>query len=275
MDGQVASAVVERRIEMSELIEATRDGEIVTITLNNPVKRNALSMQAWAQLTYILEEISADDTVRCIVIRGAGDKAFAAGADISEFSKVRANAEQAAEYGKATALALDTLANCLHPTIALIQGACTGGGLEIAAACDIRIANESSKFGVPINRLGFPFAYPELEPVMKVVGRANVLDLLLSGRIIGADEALRMGLVTQLVADKAVVKAAYDLAGRMVAAAPLSMRYTKRFVNRLTNNPAQLSAEELAESYALCDSEDYAEGVRAFLAKEKPAFKGR
>ena len=275
MDGQVASAVVERRIEMSELIEATRDGEIVTIILNNPVKRNALTMQAWAQLTYILKEISADDTVRCIVIRGAGDKAFAAGADISEFSKVRANAEQAAEYGKATALALDTLANCLHPTIALIQGACTGGGLEIAAACDIRIANESSKFGVPINRLGFPFAYPELEPVMKVVGRANVLDLLLSGRIIGADEALRMGLVTQLVADKAVVKAAYDLAGRMVAAAPLSMRYTKKFVNRLTNNPAQLSAEELAESYALCDSEDYAEGVRAFLAKEKPAFKGR
>ena len=146
---------------MSELIEATRDGGIVTITLNNPVKRNALTMQAWAQLAYILEEISADDTVRCIVIRGAGDKAFAAGADISEFSEVRANAEQAAEYGKATALALETLANCLHPTIALIQGACTGGGLEIAAACDIRIANESSKFGVPINRLGFPFAYPE------------------------------------------------------------------------------------------------------------------
>ena len=275
MDEQVASAVVERRIEVSELIEATREGEIVTITLNNPDKRNALTMQAWAQLTHTLEKIGMDDTVRCIVIRGAGDKAFAAGADISEFSKVRANAEQAAEYGKATALALDTLANCLHPTIALIQGACTGGGLEIAAACDIRIANESSKFGVPINRLGFPFAYPELEPVMKVVGRANVLDLLLSGRIIGADEALRMGLVTQLVADKAVVKAAYDLAGRMVAAAPLSMRYTKRFVNRLTNNPAQLSAEELAESYALCDSEDYAEGVRAFLAKEKPAFKGR
>ena len=275
MDEQVAGAVVERRIDMSELIEATRDGEILTITLNNPDKRNALTMQAWTQLAHTLAQISTDETVRCIVIRGAGDKAFAAGADISEFSVVRANAEQAAEYGKATALALDTLVNCLHPTIALIQGACTGGGLEIAAACDIRIANESSKFGVPISRLGFPFAYPELEPVMKVVGRANVLDLLLSGRIIGAEEALRMGLVTQLVSDDAVVKAAYDLAGRMAAAAPLSMRYTKKFVNRLTNDPAPLSTEELAESYALCDSEDYTEGVRAFLAKEKPAFKGR
>ena len=260
---------------MSELIEATRDGEIVTITLNNPDKRNALTKQAWVQLAHTLEQISMNETVRCIVMRGAGDKAFAAGADISEFSEVRANAEQAAEYGKATALALDTLVNCLHPTIALIQGACTGGGLEIAAACDIRIANKSAKFGVPINRLGFPFAYPELEPVMRVVGRANVLDLLLSGRIIGAEEALRMGLVAQLVPDEVVVKAAYDLAGRMAAAAPLSMRYTKKFVNRLSNNPALLSAEELAESYAPCDSEDYAEGVRAFLAKEKPTFKGR
>ena len=160
MDEQVAGAVVERRIDMSELIEATRDGEILTITLNNPDKRNALTMQAWAQLAHTLAQISMDETVRCIVIRGAGDKAFAAGADISEFPEVRANAEHAAEYGKATALALDILVNCLHPTIALIQGACTGGGLEIAATCDIRIANQSSKFGVPINRIGHPFAYP-------------------------------------------------------------------------------------------------------------------
>lgn len=260
---------------MSDPIRTARDGNIATITLNNPEKRNALTMRAWSRLASALASVSIDKTLRCVVIRGAGDKAFAAGADISEFPDVRANAEQAAEYGKATALALDALVDCLHPTIALIQGACTGGGLEIAAACDIRVAGRSSKFGAPINRIGHPFAYPEMEPVLRAVGRANVLDLLLTGRIIDADEALRMGLVTQVAADEAVEATAYGLARRMAEAAPMSMRYTKKFVNRLTSNPAPLTAEELAESYAPCDSEDYAEGVRAFLAKEKPAFKGR
>lgn len=260
---------------MSNPILTERDGDIVTITLNNPDKRNALTMQAWTRLAYAVAPVSMDSSVRCIVIRGAGDRAFAAGADISEFPDVRANSEQAAEYGRATAMALDALVNCLHPTIALIQGACTGGGLEIACCCDIRIANRSAKFGVPINRIGHPFAYPELEPVLQVAGRANVLDLLLTGRIIDAEEALRMGLVTQVHADDAVEAEAMALAARMAEAAPLSMRHTKKFVNRLTGNPAPLSAEELAESYAPCDSEDYAEGVRAFLAKEKPAFQGR
>ncbi|MEK9721937.1 MAG: enoyl-CoA hydratase-related protein [Rhodospirillaceae bacterium] len=259
---------------MSDLIQTERDGGVVTLTINNPEKRNALTMRAWSRLAYALAPLSQDASVRCIVIRGAGDRAFAAGADISEFPDVRADSQQAAEYGKATAMALDALVNCLHPTIALIQGACTGGGLEIACCCDIRIANRSAKFGVPINRIGHPFAYPELQPVLKVAGRANVLDLLLTGRIVDAEAALRMGLVTEVVDDAAVEQAAYDLAGRMAEAAPLSMRYTKKFVNRLTNNPGPLTSEEMAESYAPCDSEDYAEGVRAFLAKEKPAFQG-
>jgi len=258
---------------MADLILTERHGGIVTITLNAPEKRNALTLKAWSSLAYTIAPLSLDDSVRCIIVRGAGDKAFAAGADLSEFPEVRANAEQAAHYARTMGPALDALMNCQHPTIALIQGACTGGGLEIASCCDIRIANTSAKFGVPINRIGHPFAYPELEPVMKVIGRANVLDLLLSGRIVGAEEALRMGMVTQVVEDAEAT--ALALAQRMAAAAPLSLRYTKKFVNRLTNNPAPLSAEELAESYAPCDSEDYAEGVRAFLAKENPAFKGR
>ena len=259
---------------MSEVIQVERERAIVTITLNNPDKRNALTMMAWSRLASALIPLSSDETVRCVIIRGAGEKAFAAGADISEFPDVRANAQQAMEYGEITAQALEALVNCVHPTVALIQGACTGGGLEIAAACDIRIANASAKFGVPINRLGHPLAYPEMKPVLRTVGRANVLDLLLTGRIIGAEEALRMGLVSQVVADGVIEATVYNLVERMAEAAPLSIRYTKRFVNRLTNNPNPLNENELAESYALCDSEDYAEGVRAFLAKETPVFKG-
>jgi len=260
---------------MSDIILSERDGDIVTITINNPEKRNALSKAAWSRLAYVLVPIATDMSVRCVIIRGAGDKAFAAGADISEFAEVRSTAEQAAAYGEETNMALDALIQCPHPTIAMIQGACTGGGLEIACCCDMRIANKSARFGVPINRIGHPFAYPELEPVMKVAGRAVVLDLLLSGRIINADEAFLRGLVSRLVADDAIEEEVAKLARSIAAAAPLSMRGTKKFVNRLSHDSSPLTAEEVAESYAACDSEDYAEGVRAFLAKEKPAFKGR
>ncbi|MDD9876221.1 MAG: enoyl-CoA hydratase-related protein [Magnetovibrio sp.] len=260
---------------MSDLVLTERDGDIVTVVLNNPEKRNALPMAAWSRLAYTIAPLALDDSVRCIVVRGAGDKAFAAGADISEFPDVRANSEQAAKYGAATAQALDVLVNCPHPTIAMIQGACTGGGLEIACCCDIRMANRSAKFGVPINRIGHPFAYPELEPVMRVAGRAVVLDLLLTGRIIDAEEALRLGLVGQVCDDDALEAEVGGLAESIAAAAPLSNRATKKFVNRLGADPSPLTADEIAESYAACDSEDYAEGVRAFLAKEKPAFQGR
>ena len=260
---------------MDDVIQMRREGYTATITLNNPEKRNALTILAWRALADALNSLSADKTIRCVIIRGAGDKAFAAGADISEFPNVRSNAEQAKEYGKATSLALKAVVECMHPTIALIEGACTGGGLEIATACDIRFANTSSKFGVPINRLGHPLAYPEMRPVLMAIGRANLLDLLLTGRIIRAEEALRMGLVTQVFPDDAIENEVYEMACSISEAAPLSNRYTKKFVNRLTANLSPLNEEELEESYTLCDSDDYAEGVRAFLAKEKPVFKGR
>ena len=260
---------------MSDLILSERDGDVVTITLNNPEKRNALPLAAWSRLMYVIAPLALDETVRCIVIRGAGDRAFAAGADISEFPDVRANAKQAAKYTEATSMALNTLSHCPHPTVAMIQGACTGGGLEIASCCDIRVANTSARFGVPINRIGHPFAYPELEAVLRIAGRAAILDLLLTGRIINAEEALRMGLVSQVFDDDAFTAEVEKLVAAIANAAPLSNRYTKKFVNRLTTNPAPLTAEEIAESYAPCDSEDYAEGFRAFLAKEKPVFNGR
>jgi len=260
---------------MPDPILVERDGAIATVILNNPERRNALSRAAWAVLADVMSEISADLDLRCVVIKGAGDKAFAAGADIAEFATERSNAEQAAAYGDDTARALDALINCPHPTIAMIEGACTGGGLEIACCCDLRICNASARFGVPINRIGHPFAYPELAPVLQVAGRAAVLELLLEGRVVDAAWAETRGLVTRVVADDDIAADVAKTAGHIAAMAPLSMRGTKKFVNRLTLKPGPLTEAELAESYAACDSEDYAEGVRAFMAKEKPAFKGR
>jgi enoyl-CoA hydratase/carnithine racemase len=259
---------------MSDTILVSRDGPVATVVLNNPDKLNALNRAAWVRLNDVMGELSAADDVRCIVVRGAGDKAFASGADISEFPAERANAAQARVYGGATAGALGAVLGCRHPTVAMILGVCTGGGLEIACACDLRISGESGRFGAPINRLGHAMAYPEMEVVRRVAGDAVVLELLLEGCILGAREAAAKGLLTRVVADEAVEEEAYAAARRIAEGAPLAARCNKRFVRRL-GEPEPLTAAETDESYALCDSEDYREGLRAFLAKEKPSFRGR
>ncbi len=259
---------------MSDPIQVARQGAIATIVLNNPDKRNALAKESWRELADAVAELSGDETVRCVIVRGAGEAAFAAGADISEFPDIRANAAQAKVYGDLNGFALEALRACVHPTIAMIHGACTGGGLEIACCCDIRISGASGRFGVPINRLGHAFAYPELQVVIATVGRAMVLELLLEGRIIDAAEAERRGLVSRVVADEALEDEVRAAAERIAAGAPLSNRASKKFVNRL-GDPTPLSEAEILESYAACDSEDYAEGVDAFLAKRSPVFHGR
>ena len=260
---------------MSELISVRRKSSIATVIINNPKRRNALNRDAWVALTEVMTEISNDSSLRCVILRGAGDKAFAAGADIAKFPAERANAEQAAVYGTDTGLALEALICCPHPIIAMIQGACTGGGLEIACCCDIRICNESARFGIPINRIGHPFAYPELAPVLHVAGRAAVLELVIEGRIVDSDWAASRGLVNRVVPDDKLEEEIAKTAANIADAAPLSIRGTKKFVNRLMLEPAALSKLEIAESYTACDSDDYAEGVNAFLGKRKPQFRGR
>lgn len=259
---------------MSEEILIARDGAIATVTLNKPERLNALGLEMWGELRRVAAELDADETLRCVVIRGAGDKAFAAGADIAAFAKERANSTQAREYGARIGEALRQLASCRHPVVALIHGACVGGGLLVAAQADIRICGESARFGVPVKNLGLVEAYDELQAMMRVVGRAATLEILLEGRIWGAKEAYEKGLVNRVVPDAQVVEESYVTARRIAEGAPLAARWHKKFVNRLAD-PRPLTAEEFAESYACFDTEDYREGVAAFLAKRKPSFRGR
>jgi len=259
---------------MSDHILIERDGALATVVLNRPEKLNALTKPMWHALGEAIEALSADDTLRCIILRGAGGKSFSPGNDISEFETERSNPAQAKAYGKILHDTLSALKECRQPTVALIEGLCVGGGLEIAALCDIRICGESSRFGVPINRLGLVMAYDELAGLAGLVGRAAALEILLEGRVFGAQEAKDKGLVTRVVPDAEVAREAMETARRIAEGAPLVARWHKQFLRRL-DDPAPLSQAERDEGFACFDTEDFQIGTRSFLDKTKPEFRGR
>ncbi len=259
---------------MADPVRVTCDGDVAIVALSNPGKLNALNRDAWAQLGDAMLALSADDAVRCVVLRGEGSEAFAAGADISEFERERADAAQAEAYDRVVNRATRAIAECRHPTMAMIMGACVGGGLEIAAVCDLRICGESSRFGVPINRLGITIAYAELKGLLALVGRATALEILLEGRVMGAAEAHAKGLVTRVVADDRVEAEAMAAARRIAAGAPLVNRTHKQMIRRLEQG-TPIDDRDIRDSYAVYGSEDFRTGVAAFLAKAKPDFRGR
>ena len=253
-----------------------RGGAIATVVLSNPGKLNALTVSMWQDLARAMGALSADEALRCIVLRGAGSEAFAAGADIAEFATARDNAAQGKVYHRRHVHgALRAVGECRHPTVAMIHGPCAGGGLEIACMCDLRIAGESARFGVPINRLGFPIAYDELAALLPLTGRAVALEILVEGRMWEASEALAKGLLTRVVPDAKLEDEAYACARRIAEGAPLVNRWHKRFVRRLAPRPAPLTAAEIEENFAYFATEDYRIGMDAFARKQKPRFKGR
>jgi enoyl-CoA hydratase/carnithine racemase len=258
---------------MAGTVSCAREGAIATVTLTNPGKLNAVDFAMWEGLAATLAALSADEDIRCVILRGDGDLAFAAGGDIEEFLTRRNTVEQAMAYHRQVADALKAIADCRHPTIALIQGACIGGGLEIAGQCDLRICGESSRFGAPINKLGFSMYPGEMDGLLRLAGAATVLELLLEGRILGAAEACAKGLVTRVVADAEAPAEAQSSAQRICAGAPLVARWHKQWVRRLQQD-TPLTESELRASFAFLDTAEYREGLSAFLQKKKPQFSG-
>ncbi|MDP1735588.1 MAG: enoyl-CoA hydratase-related protein [Sulfuritalea sp.] len=250
-----------------------REGVIATVTLFNPEKLNALNAAMWLRLREVMGELGADTSLRCVIVRGEG-VVFAAGGDLEEFRTARANVDRALAYHEVVGEALAAIESCPHPTLAAILGPCVGGGLEIACACDLRVAGEGAKFGAPIMKLGFSMYPGELAGFLKLAGPAVAKEILLEGRLLSAAEAYAKGLLTRVVADAGLEQEVQATAARIASGAPLVARWHKQWIARLMED-RPLSVEEKRASFAFLDTQDYAEGLAAFLEKRPPRFTGR
>lgn len=262
-------------LDTQKIIAEIDDG-IGWLTFNHPERRNAISLEMWQGIGDALERFEHDDAVRVVIMKGAGGKAFASGADISEFDQHRANAEQRKQYGEISGRGNRWLGQLTKPLIAMIHGYCIGGGLAIALNADIRFATPVSQFGIPAARLGLGYEYAGLAKLARLVGPANARDIMFTARFMNADEAQRMGLVNFVVDEAALESAVRDYAATIAGNAPLTVRAAKAAVNAFERYSVTEASKEVAGLVDACfDSEDYKEGRRAFAEKRKPEFKGR
>jgi enoyl-CoA hydratase/carnithine racemase len=251
------------------------DGPVATLTLNRPEKRNAITVAMWEALPRVLAPLEADADVRVVVVRGAGQEAFASGADISEFERVRNGAAAARAYSARVAAAERALADFPKPTIAMIHGFCVGGGLEVALACDLRWTSTSGRFGITAARLGIVYGPGATRRLASVVGPSHARDLLFSGRLVDAEEAQAMGLVNRRCASDALEQETYAYARRLAEQAPLSQRGAKAMLQHLAGEGTMTDRDIAAFVESAYESADYREGVRAFLARRPARFEGR
>jgi len=251
-------------------------GDIATVTFNRPEVRNAITYGMWRHIPHIVSSLEADERVRVAVIRGAGEKAFIAGADISQFEEVRSDMERAQVYNEATIVAMRSLWNCKKPLLAMIHGYCMGGGCVIAMACDLRIGAANARFGIPAAKLGLPYSREAARYLVSAVGPAHAKLLLFTGRVIDASEAKGMGLLNMVVPEESLEQTTYEIARTIASNAPLSVQACKLIINSCLLDPEERNLGELEEAIRRCfDSKDYKEGVRAFMEKRAPRFEGR
>ena len=246
------------------------------ITFNNPEKRNAMSLQMWEGFGAALTELRDDDSVRVVVLKGAGDKAFVSGADISQFEKERHNAQASEEYSKRSAAQRALFADYPKPTIACIRGFCLGGGMLVAMLSDIRIAAEDSQFGIPAAKLGIAYGYDGLRHLVSLVGPSWARLLMYTGMRIDSKEALRIGLVERVLPDAELWGATMEIARTISGNAPLAIKAAKLTIGEVLKDAGDRDMEAVKNIGTACmDSEDFREGRQAFMEKRKPEFRGR
>lgn len=249
---------------------------IAWLVLDNPERRNAMTLEMQSSIPHLLAELEADDEVRVVVVRGAGETAFVAGADISEFDQHRSTPETVARYGTVTRAAFAALASCSKPTLSMIHGFCIGGGLALAACTDLRFAADDATFAIPAAKLGIGYAFDGVHALVQLVGPAFANEILFTARRLDSQEALRIGLVNRVVPKTELEGTVRELAATIAANAPLTLRASKVAVRQSLRDPDQRDLDACQRAIDACaNSADYVEGRRAFLEKRPPRFVGR